>query len=497
MDEPADLTYWLTFPPFISAFVEGPADYLYYKELERITNVHFEFSAVAGAAGREQFNILLSGGEYTDIIGNFGNLYPGGIDGGIQDEIIIPLNDYLETCAPDYYAALSIDPNIMRDAKTDNGNIGGFYMISDETFADMGVVIRQDWLDELDLEVPKTYDEYYNVLTAFKNEKGADAAMWVPLSFTYNNGYFGRGFDIFVDMYSNTYTSAFTVDDNGKVHYSLYDDGFYEYLKVMTKWFQEGLIYQDFLSDNASNISGDMITQGRSGVWLSDASNINTWYQYADTDSFDICGAYDPVVNEGDKNHLLFAGGSLLQAGFAPSISTQCDQVELACKVLNYAYTDDGYILTNFGVEGETFEYVDGKPRHTDIIVNNPDGMSFMAARFIYLGGQGAMRTTAYMQLHSFNDKQLEAVNRWVENSVDASHYYPPFASLTGEQSEIFKDYFSPVATYCVEAAFKFIFGEVELNDDTWAAYKKTAEDLGVQHIIDAKQGAYDNYLKR
>ncbi len=36
-----------------------------------------------------------------------------------------------------------------------------------------GLMIRKDWLDELGLEIPVTYDDWEIVLTKFKEEKGA------------------------------------------------------------------------------------------------------------------------------------------------------------------------------------------------------------------------------------------------------------------------------------------------------------------------------------
>ena len=43
-----------------------------------------------------------------------------------------------------------------------------------------GPIIRADWLEELGLEVPQTIDDWTNVLTAFKEQKGAQA----PLTFS-------------------------------------------------------------------------------------------------------------------------------------------------------------------------------------------------------------------------------------------------------------------------------------------------------------------------
>ena len=40
---------------------------------------------------------------------------------------------------------------------------------------------------------------------------------------------------------------------------------------------------------------------------------------------------------------------------------------------MDYLYSDAGVLLANYGVEGETFRYVDGKPVLTELVTNNPD----------------------------------------------------------------------------------------------------------------------------
>ncbi|HBG77064.1 MAG TPA: hypothetical protein DDW86_08925 [Clostridiales bacterium] len=61
-------------------------------------------------------------------------------------------------------------------------------------------------------------------------------------------------------------------------------------------------------------------------------------------------------------------------------ITTACDHVEEAIKWLNFAYTEQGHNLLNFGIEGESYEWVDGYPKYKDVVTQNPDGLSFAQA---------------------------------------------------------------------------------------------------------------------
>ena len=60
-------------------------------------------------------------------------------------------------------------------AVSEDGYIIGFPFIRGDEYllSSAGMLIRQDWLDELNLELPETADDLYQVLKAFKEEKGA------------------------------------------------------------------------------------------------------------------------------------------------------------------------------------------------------------------------------------------------------------------------------------------------------------------------------------
>ena len=52
------------------------------------------------------------------------------------------------------------------------------------------------------------------------------------------------------------------------------------------------------------------------------------------------------------------------------------EQKKAALKLLDYVYSEEGMILMNFGEEGTHFNIVDGEYKYSDLIMNNPDGLS-------------------------------------------------------------------------------------------------------------------------
>lgn len=68
---------------------------------------------------------------------------------------------------------------------------------------------------------------------------------------------------------------------------------------------------------------------------------------------------------------------------------SQEEEVRILMRYYDYMFTDEGSLLANWGIENKTFVYGDdGKPTFTDLIMNNPDGLSFLGANAVYLGGR-------------------------------------------------------------------------------------------------------------
>ena len=89
-----------------------------------------------------------------------------------------------------------------------------------------------------------------------------------------------------------------------------------------------------------------------------------------------------PVLNEGDQVHVRQTNYKM--RGFPTVVTSECDSPEKAVEWLDYRYTDEGYMLFNYGIEGESYNLVDGKVVFTDLIMNNDQGLDVEEARRMY-----------------------------------------------------------------------------------------------------------------
>lgn len=166
--EQESFTWWLK--NSISA-TNSMLDNKAYQELLARTNVAIDFICPTTGGEAEDMNLMVASGDYADLMSGFAAYYSGGIASGLENDVIIELNGLVDDYMPNYKAVLESSEDINKQSRTDDGVIWGVHCIS-TTQQDpfLGLMIRQDWLDEFDLDMPQTYDELEQVLSVFKQK---------------------------------------------------------------------------------------------------------------------------------------------------------------------------------------------------------------------------------------------------------------------------------------------------------------------------------------
>jgi putative aldouronate transport system substrate-binding protein len=493
-EEQKTISIWDGWFPFFAAYFSDYNDTLFFQTMEEITNVHVEFTLVNAEMAASQFNLMVTSGDYCDLIHDVDQNYVGGVDKAWEDEVILDITDLIDTWMPNYKAVLESDPAFLEDAVSDLGNIYQFHNVKyDAGFPDYGLMIRQDWLDQLGMERPQTYDEYYEVLTAFKNEIGASA----PLNVSNNGGYQGNFFASGYGIDATTVNSSrpfYQVD--GQVKFGPMEEGYRDYLEMMAKWYREGLIYQDFMSNLESNTMppDDLVLNDQMGVFGANITDIAERYTsvMGDNSTLRLTGAYDPTLEKGDVTHFGSDNGASVAGGY--SVSSQCQDLETVARWADYIYTDEGQLLSNYGVEGVSFDYQeDGTPKLADVVLHNPDMPTMLAltkyTTFSLVGVEDPYRMYA-----EFTDDQWEAGEIW--SMADDLYAMPSGVNMTTEETEVFSAKYSDIATYVSETTLKVIMGEKDI-DAIWDEYVGNIQSMGIQDCLDVQQAALDRYYEK
>ena len=486
LDETGTLTMFFTYPP-IEGTINGPEDYVVFKEAEERLNVHIDFNAVSIPASGDQFALLVASGDYPDILPEVARYYTGGMSKALEDEVIVDLSPYLEDYAPNYQAARIRNEMNARNTMADDGSVYGFYLLwtLEDAVPDSGLGIRQDWLDRLGLDVPRTIDELHDTLTAMQT-LGCEN----PYDITYSGGCD----DAILEAYDCTwsYGSPGLVAIDGEIQASGVSEGTYEYVKMMNQWYQEGLIDPDFYSQfNYALSLRDSIVSEKRGVFFIQNINIDAYQAAIGGDA--VIVPMSSVGFEPDQTFHVRPASGTENNSFA--ITTDCSDLELAMRYLDWFYTDEGEILCNYGVEGQAFEYDEnGNPQYTELITNNESGQN--TAITLYTGYKAVPNMLISSRLNGCNSESYVAAGEKWSDRQDAAYAISTQVSLTAEETEAVSLILSEIETYTQEHLIKMITGD-EYVETQWESYCQGIRDLGLQTVIDTYQAAYDRYMQR
>lgn len=480
-----ELTYWSPLHANVTQVANNMGDTPFGKALQEQTGVSVKWIHPAQGQNSEKFNLLLASGDLPDIVEYYWGDYTGGPDKAIEQGLIIDLNEYRDKL-PNFFKVLDENEEIKKLVSTDTGKIFAFPMIRlDESLnTSGGIIIRQDWLDELGLESPETMDEWENVLTQFKEKKGATA----PLSFNY--AFFKQG--IFAGAYDTSYSYY---HDGDTVKYGPYEPAYKEFVEKMRTWYEKGLLDKNFATLDQTT-SDSNILNGISGATFGGiGGGIGKLMQSKTSDSFLLSGAKFPTLNKGDKSEFGFTTLSVPSAPCA-AISAKSEHIDEALKLMDYGYSEEGHMLYNFGIEGESYEMVDDYPTYTENITNNADGtsMSVMMAQYLraYDGGP-FVQDVGYMEQYASMDVQKQAWSTWAD--TNAKNHIMPNIYVTEDEAEEFAQLNTSISTYVDEMIVKFITGQESM--DNYDSFLAELENRGIKRAIEIKQNAYDRFLER
>ena len=493
LDTDESLELMATFPdPLFASYPNGMADLIIYQAAEEKTGVHMEYTPLSTSASNEQFNVIMASGSYPDLVG-WGLNYTGGDDTAVEQDIYLDLKEYIAEYAPNYFKILGSDDELLDNVLTNDGNITGFNVIRrEESPAEAGMVIRTDLLEKLGLDKPYTIEEYENVLAAFK-EEGLEQPLVMLGAGAIQGNWLGAAFDVncFCNSFPMTVVPSYVKD--GEIKFGPIEDGFLEYITLMHDWYEKGYIDRDFVSINSNWNSPDYsnaITTGQAGIFYTDWGNIGGLIEQSEVPGFDLEGTYDMHATKDSINHFATKRAKGASDGF--HITSSCENVELACQWGDWWFTDEGSLIANYGIEGTSYEMVDGKPKFTEA-VTNPENVSKRDALLVYASnGTICCIKDPDAVASMYSDVDNEARDIWAEGMDDA-YVIPDSVTLTADETTEANNIYSDIGTLCMEYITAFITGDKSLDD--YQEFKSKIEAMNIEGYLDIYQAAYDRAM--
>ncbi len=485
-----EVSMFLLVPPFVSPMLGEAGNLSVLKELSARTGLTLAITEGSYLDGQNAINLMMAAGDYCDII-NHADLYAAGIDAAVNEEIIIDLSGYILNDMPNLLASIkAYDADVVKQITTSSGYMPYFPQLYDAPIVDnFATGVRKDLMDEQGLETPKTYDEFHDVLSVIKSE--------YDLQYGLDPGGFDQSLLTGMNLKPGNAGLEGLIVMDGQVQFAGEQDAMYDYFEMIAQWYSEGLIFSDFISyetfDQTNMISGGTLFGNGN-------ANAQTISEADAAGNGAVVEALPYLTETGAEEIKVFGGGEIVRSQ-AWSISSQADDdtIDLIVQMVDYLFSDEGTLLFNYGVEGEAHELDEnGEPVWSDLIMNYEGGTT--TAAFLYATATPSEYICGVYEMGKFNYSYTDAMyaaEDIINHSSTGEYDFPIGAenTISSEDSITAAGLASDINTYISETILSWIYGEAELNEDTWQAYIDNCYDMGLQDILDIYQAAYDTWM--
>jgi len=466
--QPELVSYPIEAEERISIMLPGVAgQYELLRRAEELTGIAADYEFVPADRYGQEFVLRITGLLYPDLfyrntsIGEFLN-FP-------DKNAATELSDLAAQFAPNYLAALQRDPQLAR--RVFEGNEGWllsfFQLRSGPAQPEQGLFIRADWLEQLGMGVPSTYDEYEAVLCAFRDEIGCEQPLALWHSGAFPGDLLAAGFGTTsyvgtrnaVELGNWLQNKGFFVRD-GQVLYGPAEPAYLDYLRMMNRWYEMDLFTSDYVTWQDERDYDFLVLESKTGLFYADSVRGPALIQNIH-DSGTAVPAPDPIQQPGQIHHLGSQEPSIAtDAAFC--ISEGCERAALCVRWCDFWYSEAGVTLLSETLEPELcFDWLPTLPG-----IHDP------------------------AELHRLADLDTQLL--WDTWSVSCDNAWRLSADLVLSQNDqhrmeiILKDLSETVLSF----TNRVILGEESV--DSFDEYLKQLEHCGLSHAI----ACIESYLK-
>ncbi|NEX46540.1 extracellular solute-binding protein [Pseudotabrizicola algicola] len=489
VDTPLELTIHMHWPRAQGYGVGGDTSKIYPVEqaAREMTGIHL----IDRTSGRnttnnsEAMNLLLATGNLPDIVG--GNSIQQPVNQYGPEGAFVPLNDLVREHAPNIQAFWDNNPGLMEAISAADGNYYYIPYLPDGKFG-RAWYIRQDWLDKLGLEQPQNVDEYYQVLKAFREQdpNGNGRKDEIP--------YFARQWEEVLRLLnlwdarssgSDTYHDCY-VNEDGQVVHPYAQEAYRVGLANIAQWYAEGLIDPEIFTRGAS--SRDYLLSENLG------GSTHDWF--ASTSGYNIALAekvpgmnFIPFLPPASANGVRMEEHRRIPIkpdGWAISYANR-HPVETV-KYFDFFFTPEGRNLANFGVEGKTWDMVDGEPVYKPEVLNSDQPVNSQ----MYL--EGAQIFRGYPQDYRYewqwtSEEARAGIELYEANDLLIDQFLG--VAFNKEEQAVYDRYWPTLLTYMLERQQAWILGSGNVEAD-WDAYIATLDRMGYAQVIEVMNSAHE-----
>ncbi|OIB02231.1 ABC transporter substrate-binding protein [Paenibacillus sp. LC231] len=478
------------------------------KWYEEKTNVHIEWEVVPEQSIQEKLNLVLASEDYPDVIMGL-NISPAQQMIYGSQGAFLPLNDLIEKQGTNTKKMFQDNPEIQSAITALDGNIYALPEVNECYHCSMSqkMWIYEPWLKKLNLKMPETTDELYEVLKAFKEQDPNGNGMQdeIPLSISPKS--WSSSIDAFLlnsfiynPVYGSSYKHIFIKDD--KLDVAFNKPEWREGLRYMNKLYAEGLLAPESftqddnqliqIGENPDTVLLGASTGGHQGIFTQLLGESGRWLEYK---------TVPPLKGPNGVRYAALDSTGMNPGAFV--ITKKAKHPELALRWADGLYEREHTLRSVYGrPDQEWREAKDGEV-----------GINGEPAVWSELKSYGTVQNIAWIQTGPSlrtNDFRLSAVakgdddlevvlynetkNKYEPHKPTDVSTVPPLF-LTNEQASEVADLSKTINDYVDEMMARFVIGDADLDKD-WDGYVQQLEAMNVARYLEIYQEAYDGRSK-
>ena len=500
--EPITLTYFSIINAAMSATMPDYSYVGFFQELEEKTNIRIDWIHVPQA--NEPFNLMVASGDFPDLINWTFDSFTGGPTALIDGDVLIPWEpETVQRYMPNFWRIMQANPSVFRSIQLDDGTIFQVPNMNididtdlQKSFRILGPYVRQDWLDIVDLPMPNTVTELEAMLFAFRDSDEINERWDIDTPWVVHRNL--EGLRVMAGLFGTRFAlggagNSFHTGPDGDVVFGPITENFRTFLEYMSRWYAEGLINPDFPVLDSIHPS---MMNSRAGFAIGAMGGGLTATRQA---LYGHDPGYELVsmpVPSGPMGHRAFINDSGANPR-ATAISSTNNYVIESMRWLDYLWSPEGVINSTWGVEGVSFEFVDGVPQLTDYVWNNPHGWTREEA--ISRWGLGSInfpnaRDFRYVQYLNIQEPwQVDIQTNWSMFDDDAITM-PPI-SRTPDEARRFANIMADISTHVDEMVIRFIIGQEPLEN--FDNFVNQINRMGIAEAIEIQEAAVARFHAR
>lgn len=462
----------------------------FYKELEAQTGIHANLTAVSGADWSTKTNLMFTSGEYPDII------LRGGVDiemYGVDQKILLPMDDYIEQHMPVYKALLDYEPGTADLLRASDGKMYRLgWRLPQNINVNAHLFVNKLWLDNLGLSIPTTLKEYEDMLIAFKdrdpNKNGEKDE--IPFTGTLESSVDATLY--LLSFWGIPYNSNWImINNDNQVTSQLLSENMREALETLNKWYSTGLMDVECVAQDTASFEPKVNAASAGSFWR--------WRMKAMSTEPDVVAQYQGIVPVAAEGLTAQLPEYLELPSFGAALTIGCEDIETACAWLDAQFEFENQMNGYYGKYKE--ETVNNVVTQYGWRYNDQGKVEFFTADLEEVPNQSALHFfsgTEYFEKVIMPEQRIEKTELcklYTEAGVVEKYSSSILTSLckfTLEeigQRDLLQ---AEIKKYAQEAIVGFITKGV--TDAGWDAYVKTLDNLKINDYIRLYQEVYERY---